>query len=326
MYGADLLSRGWHSGPVFGSPAAAAASSKLLGLSPDDTESAVGIACTQAGGLMAAQYEGMVKRVQHAFAARNGLFGALLARDGYVGIKKVFDRSYGGFLTMFTQGNGRTPQYKPEEVTTALGKEWQTTNIRVKLHACVGGCHGQIEALEKLQRNYPDRFAVDQLHNIRRITVSLSEPVFAHDGWAPEERPLTATGGQMNAAYIGAAQLVYGQVLLDQFEPHALDSDAVWSLIDKTTCVHSSEFDKPGHLCGARIVVEFNDGETVEDVVAMPKGFDPPITDDEIREKWRKLASSVIDSERLQRIENSVLSLETSADVSELLALISGEL
>lgn len=57
---------------------------------------------------MAAQYEGMIKRVQHAFAARNGLFGALIARTGYVGIKKVFERTYGGFLAQFSLGSTGT--------------------------------------------------------------------------------------------------------------------------------------------------------------------------------------------------------------------------
>ncbi|KAI1151992.1 hypothetical protein F4825DRAFT_450968 [Nemania diffusa] len=61
------LAQGWHSGPVFGCPAAAAAFSRLLGLSADDVESAIRIACIQAGGLMAAQYEGMIKRVQQRF-------------------------------------------------------------------------------------------------------------------------------------------------------------------------------------------------------------------------------------------------------------------
>ncbi|PYH41780.1 MmgE/PrpD family protein [Aspergillus saccharolyticus JOP 1030-1] len=324
MYGADLLSRGWHSGPIFGCPAAAAAAAKLLGLSCEATESAIGIACTQAGGLMAAQYEGMIKRVQHAFAARNGLFGALLARNGYLGITKVFERPYGGFLAMFSQGNGRQPAYQLDRVTAGLSQVWETMHIRVKLHACVGGCHGQVEAIEQLQRAYPARFARERLGQVRRICVALSEPVFAHDGWAPTVRPLTATGGQMNAAYIGAAQLVYGQVLLEQFEAAALDDDLVWELIRKTECVHSEEFDRPDHLCGARVAVEFADGERVEQTVAMPRGFDPPITDEEIQAKWQKLVQTRGDSHRMQRLEELVLSLEQLEDISDLLALIRG--
>lgn len=235
MGGGELLVRGWHSGAIFGCPAAAVASSRLLGLSAEFTESAIGIACTQAGGLMSATYEGMIKRMQHAFAARNGLFGALLARNGYVGIKKVFERRYGGFLSMFSEGTSRSPPYDVRRVVEELGQTWQIFNIRVKLHACVGGCHGQIEAIAKLQQRYPDRFETGSLGHIVSIEVGLSGPIFAHDGWAPHERPLTTTGAQMNAAYIGAVQLVDRQVLLEQFSEDSLDRDGVWDLVHKTT-------------------------------------------------------------------------------------------
>ena len=60
--GGKMLSRGWHSGAIFGGPAVALAVSKLLGLSQLQMEWALGTACTQAGGLMSAQYESMVKR------------------------------------------------------------------------------------------------------------------------------------------------------------------------------------------------------------------------------------------------------------------------
>ncbi|KAI0105036.1 hypothetical protein GGR51DRAFT_549227 [Nemania sp. FL0031] len=319
MHGADLLLRGWHSGPVFGCPAAAAASSRLLGLSADDAESAIGIACTQAGGLMAAQYEGMIKRVQHAFAARNGLFGSLLARNGYVGIKKVFERSYGGFLSMFSQGNSKEIPYDVREITMGLGEIWHTSRIRVKLHACVGGCHGQIEAIEKLQMSHPDRFASDALRHIVSIKVGLSGPIFAHDGWEPHIRPLSSTGAQMNAAYIGAVQLVSRQVLIAEFSNERLDRDEIWDLIDRTKCYHDSQFDKPNHGCGARVVISFDDGVTVEETVQMPRGFDPPITDEEIRTKYRKLAASVIDQERVDKIQELVLGMDQLEDISELL-------
>ena len=60
--GADLLSRGWHSGAIFGGPAVALAVSKLIGLSPRQSEWALGTSCTQAGGLMSAQFGSMTKR------------------------------------------------------------------------------------------------------------------------------------------------------------------------------------------------------------------------------------------------------------------------
>lgn len=57
---------------------------------------------------MAAQYEAMSKRMHHGLAARNGFYAAGLAAAGYTGIKRVFEREYGGFLSVF--GEGHDPQ------------------------------------------------------------------------------------------------------------------------------------------------------------------------------------------------------------------------
>src|SRR6202522_444218 len=96
--GLDMLSRGWHSGVVFGPIPAAAAAGTLYGLDAAGFEDALGIGATQSCGLMSAMYESMVKRMQHGFASRNGLTAAALAASGYVGIKRVFERPYGGWL------------------------------------------------------------------------------------------------------------------------------------------------------------------------------------------------------------------------------------
>lgn len=60
-----MLTSGWHSGAIFGPSASSAAVSKLLKLPANLIEDAVGIACTQACGLMSAQFEGEVKRAHH---------------------------------------------------------------------------------------------------------------------------------------------------------------------------------------------------------------------------------------------------------------------
>src|SRR6202034_240988 len=99
--GLDMLSRGWHSGVVFGTIPAAAAAGTLYGLDAAGFEDAFGMAATQSCGLMSAMYESMVKRMQHGFASRNGLTAAALAAAGYVGIKRVFERPYGGWLAVF---------------------------------------------------------------------------------------------------------------------------------------------------------------------------------------------------------------------------------
>jgi len=108
--GLDMLSRGWHSGVVFGTISAAAAAGTLYGLDAAGFEDAFGMAATQSCGLMSAMFESMVKRMQHGFASRNGLTAAALAASGYVGIKRVFERSYGGWLAVFGEGHRTYPK------------------------------------------------------------------------------------------------------------------------------------------------------------------------------------------------------------------------
>ena len=56
---------------------------------------------------------------------RNGLTAAALAASGYVGIKRVFARPYGGWLAVFGEGH-RT---YPEEIYAGLGALWETERI-----------------------------------------------------------------------------------------------------------------------------------------------------------------------------------------------------
>src|SRR5271157_2490242 len=235
LHGAQMLDRGWHSGSVFGTHSAAMASGKLRGLPPGQLEDALGLAGTQSSGLMAAQYEAMSKRMHHGLAARNGFYAAGLAAAGYTGIKRVFEREYGGFLSVF--GEGHDPD--ASLLTGQLGQRWETTVIMVKSYAAMGGLHGAIDAARELRSSVAPQ-------DISKIDITVGETIYKH-GWWPPERPLTPIGAQMNIGYATAAALLDGNVLPDQFTPGRLDSDDIWSLIAATT-VHLDESLAPADL------------------------------------------------------------------------------
>src|ERR1700747_706351 len=224
--GLDMLSRGWHSGVVFGPLAAAAAAGTLYGLDAAGFEDAFGMAGTQSCGLMSAMYESMVKRMQHGFASRNGLTAAALAAAGYAGIKRVFERPYGGWLAVFGEGH-RT---YPEDISKGLGVLWETERIAIKPYACMGLLHAAIDAAFEL------RPKVD-VSQIQRIDIDMGEAAYAHGGWQPG-RPLEVIGAQMNAAYAVAVALLDGDVLVDQFRHDRINRDDVWTLIDRTITHH----------------------------------------------------------------------------------------
>lgn len=316
LYGGDVLTRGWHSGPLFGHAASAAAVSKLLGFTAAVTEDAIGTACTQTCGLMSAQFESDTKRMQHGFASRNGLCAALLSQEGFVGIKQVLERPYGGFLAVFSQGNNRTPASKPEEVVKGLGTFWETQRINIKPYASMAGTHPTIDCVRGLQSKYPADLSPDHLDidNVLAIDIDLHEGAFEHGGWQGA-RPLNAIGAQMNNAYCAATQLVDGEVFVQQFNTRNLDRDAVWKLVSKTTCHH---LDAAGTWKQQRVRVHMADGRVLEHQVDNPRGVDPSLSNEEVLDKARSIVKAHVDAQRWSQIEDVVLHLEKQSDVSVL--------
>jgi 2-methylcitrate dehydratase PrpD len=313
LHGTQMLDRGWHSGSVFGTHSAAMASGKLRGLPPAQLEDALGLAGTQSSGLMAAQYEAMSKRMHHGLAARNGFYSAGLAAAGYTGIKRVFEREYGGFLSVF--GEGHDPD--AALLTCQLGQRWETTIIMVKSYAAMGGLHGAIDAARRLRGSIAPQ-------DISKIDITAGETIYKHGWWRPQ-RPLTPIGAQMNIGYATAAALLDGNVLPEQFTPGRLDSDDIWSLIAATT-VHLEE-----SLTHADITEKFRtdvavttrDGAVHRARVAQPHGAPTdPVTNDELVAKFHALADRVTSPGRAEAIERAVVNIDDLDDVNRLADLL----
>jgi 2-methylcitrate dehydratase PrpD len=311
--GLDMLSRGWHSGVVFGPLAAAASVGCLYGLDAAAFEDALGIAATQSGGLMSAQFESMVKRMQHGFASRDGLVAAALAASGYVGIKRVFERPYGGWLSTFGEGH-RT---YPEQIYAGLGTVWETGRIEIKPYSAMGLLHAAIDAALQLRPKV-------SVSEIARIDIDMPEAAYGHGGWKAE-RPLEAIGAQMNVSYAVAVALLDGDVLIEQFSATRINSDDVWNLIDRTHTHHQSAYDRlpVDERLTTQVRITLTDGSTRTATVAHPKGNGKnALTNPEIREKYRKLTDRAISLDRQAAIEHAVLNLDTVDDVSQLTGLL----
>ena len=313
LHGTQMLDRGWHSGPVFGTHSAAMASGKMRGLSPAQLEDALGLAGTQSAGLMAAQYEAMSKRMHHGFAARNGFYAAGLAAANYTGIKRVFEREYGGFLAVF--GEGHNPE--PALLTEQLGERWETSIIMVKSYAVMGGLHGAVDAARQLRESVAPE-------DISKIEITVGETIYKHGWWQPE-RPLSAIGGQMNIGYATAAALLDGNALPEQFTPARLDADDVWSLIDVTDVrLDESLADAPlTERFRTDLAVTTHDGSVHHVRVVAPHGAPwDPVTNDELVAKFHALADRVTDRGRADAIERAVVGLESLDDVGDLVDLL----
>jgi len=314
LHGAQMLSRGWHCGPVFGTHASAVAAGSVLKLDAAGYEDALGLAGTQSAGLMAAQYEAMCKRMHHGFSSRNGLYAAHLAAAGYTGIKRVFERDYGGFLSVF--GEGHEPD--AGKITADLGSKWETQRIVVKPYAAMGALHGPLDALFEIASRRPLRAG-----EIERIDVDMSHAAY-HHGWWEVERPLEPIGAQMNVAYALAVAILDGAAMVAQFSPQRIAQDDVWALIPRIKAHHDAEFDKKGGIGrgAARVRIKFKDGTLEDCLKPVSRAIQTPLPADEVVAKFRTLTRDIVEAPRLAQIEDRVLNLEKLGDVKELIGLL----
>src|SRR5258706_9046004 len=224
MGGLQLVSRGWHCGSVFGVLSGVAGAGKIRRLDEDQFEDAIGVATTQACGLMSAQFEAMVKRMHSGMAARSGVLAPALAGAGFTGIKPVLQRDFAGFVETFC---GAAP-LDLSRLTNGLGKQWEVMRIAVKpAYSAMAGTHSAIEGALKL-RALPG-FDVDKIKEIR---IGMTKAMVHHGGFKLQ-RPATAIGAPMSHGYVVAVTLIDGTPSVPQFSPTRINSEDVWKLLER---------------------------------------------------------------------------------------------
>lgn len=315
LHGGAIVHRGWHPGPVFGNITSAAATAKILGLNAAQVEDALGHGATQSFGLMATQYGAMSQRILAGWSSRNGLYAGFLAKAGYTGIKEVFERPYGGWLSTF--GEGHNPD--PTQIASELGKRWETQRQAIKPYAGSGALFAALDALFDINAKRP--LKADE---IASIDAEFNASQYQHVWWQIK-RPLAVTDAQMNIAYALAVGVLDGEVLVRQFAPARINRDDVWDLVPRITAHHNKEFDKdtdPAHQFQSKVRIHFTDGTDLEAYRPAPRVASPPLSNEKIVTKFREVTDGVIDADRRARLEHTVLTLDQQPRLKELSDLL----
>jgi len=313
--GPEHIASGWHSGATLGVFSAAAGAARGLKLDAGKTVHALGIAGTQAAGLMAAQFGAMVKRMHAGRASQSGLYGALLAQAGFTGIVNVLESEYGGFCTTFSQSKDH---FRLQELTAGLGETWQTLGIALKFYACVGSNHTTLDAIREMQQER--RFGAA---DVAKIVVRAHKVTVEHAGW--KYAPQGLTSAQLNLPYCVATWLIEGDCFVDQFTEDKVADPARMALAERVEVLHDPEITARGAKLRHLVHVEahLKDGTLLERTVEAARGSEKKFaTEAEIVEKFEKLAAKALPKARVGRLRDAVLGLEKLADAAELARLL----
>jgi len=286
---------GFHMTATCGVFGAAITSAKLLGLTPEQTLAAVGIAGSMAAGSMEFLAEGAwTKRIHPGLAAQNGIHAALLAAEGFTGPLHILEGRDG-----FLHGYSRNPA--ADRLTADLGKSFEILHTAVKPHSCCRYMQGPVDAILAMMREHHL-----QAGQIQRIEVGVLEA-----GWgivaepkAKKYNPESVVDAQFSMPFGAAVAVIEGAAGLDQFTPENTRSPKIRDLMSRVVLVKDARLEETfPQEWPARVVIELENGQRHESFVRYPKG-DPenPLSWEEMTAKFRALAGTVVSGKRCDEI------------------------
>jgi 2-methylcitrate dehydratase PrpD len=314
------MSEGWFSTQLLGCVSGSATAARLMQLTPDETENALGIGFNQMSGSrqMAVGVATHMRSMQAGFSGHASVVAAELAQRGVIGCKEIIEGRY-GFFKNFVRTN--TPRW--EVLTGDLGRSFPLLECHgFKVWpACAYTRITNTAALELLQKY---DLSADDIEAVRIIGGSagiklLSEPIES------KRRPQTSIDGKFSVPFTTAVMLVKGNVTLRDYMDTGLNDQAVLSMADRITYEDAPAGDVS---CSRHPIVQITTrgGRTLS---SQPDGVpgDPahPVDWPMLESKFRDcvgLSRRAVEMKQVERAIECIKELENMKDVAEVIRLL----
>lgn len=294
--------RGWHITSTCGVFGSAAASAKLLGLNAEQTWHALGIASSQSAGTVE-NLPSAAKNVSVGNAARNGLFAALLAEQGYTAAPAAIEGALGWARAM-----GDDPVVA--DITGGLGERWEMLKNTYKPYPCGIVMHSVIDACLALRRDHAVTPA-----EIAEITVS-GDQLLLDRG----DRTVTSDrDARVSIHHCAAVSFLFGAAGLKEFSDATIHDPAVVALRAQT----KARLDADSPRGAATATVRTIDGRALTSTVLHARGStERPLSDQDIEAKVRDLAEHGAFPGSIDDVIAAVWRLDAMATIDPLIAVL----
>lgn len=306
--------QGFHSTGTIGSIAAAAVASKLLRLDLSQTEHCLGLATTQASGLLEADHAGTMGKSLHVGnAVYNGILSAYLSNNGFTGGESLIDGKEGFLKAMVSdldEYNGADEDSFAnidQFLENNMGK-FHIGEVYFKKYPFCRHIHSAIDSSLVLKEDLNSLFLKNNLDfdSIESIDVKTYKIASEHDNYNPK----TPQDLKQSLPYAIAISLVLNDLSLDSIDnlidnglfddktnQKSNDSNGdvlkIRNLVKKINIIYDEDLDlltpdkRP-----AQIKINFNNDtiKELEDSTYYPLGeMENPLREDDILDKFRLL-------------------------------------
>ncbi|HEX9196174.1 MAG TPA: MmgE/PrpD family protein [Candidatus Bathyarchaeia archaeon] len=311
---ADIRHRGWDH-VCYGLPSTALAAGKLMDLDSERMTQAVNLALNshitmrqvRAGELS------MWKGCSFANAARNGVFSALLAREGMTGPSPIFE----GEMGFFKQVSG------PFQINIDDfgGKNGSFKIAETYLKFFPAEIHSQTSIWAALEA----RKQIEKPEDIVSVEIASHEAGYTILGKDPEKwNPLTKETADHSLPYIVGMALLEGKIDNSTYSEKKFRDPKILDFLKKITVVEDKALSSMYPEAVANMVtVKLSSGKVVSKQVDYHKGHPKnPMSDQDVEEKFLRLTRKILDKNHARRILDAAWSLEKAKDLSKMVAMM----
>ncbi len=300
----------WHPTGTLGTIAAAVGSSKLLGLKTEQLEQAISLAADGASGMRyCIDFGDFSKSLHPGLSAWHGIMAAQIIRRGAVGPKGLLEYKSG-----FCEAYSDEPNLKA--LTESLGTFYEIANDSLKAFPTILCSHTPIQGTIKLMKGKNLRLEdVESIH----FRVTPTAP-----GQGMNYSPDSPLAARLSIPYCVSMAAAEGHISMDQFQEAKIMDPKIREFMKKITVESDPEFNRkyPGTLA-AHVEIQTRDGSRLKEESIFPKGHpENPMTDEEIKEKFRRLALVTLDRVQTEEIIEKVYDLENLKRTEELIDLL----
>lgn len=306
-----LHTKGVHPTSALGVIAVSAACARLLGLTPRQTQAALGISASMSSGVFA-NFGSMSKPLHAGLAASQGLSSALLAARGFTASEGALDGPH-GLLQLY----GANLQALPS-LFADFGGHFALLDpgMHVKRHPSCALSHRLVDiALDLRERHRPapgDIVAIRCRATPRAVhMLRFGEPT----------EPLQ---GKFSAPFLVATALIHGRIAPDSFRHAALADSTVRRLMALTDFrVHEDWQEPRDEWRGDRIELELADGRLLAGECVYPKGHAKnPLSRELLECKFLDCARAVLPPDHAAKLLRTLEGLEDLENVGLLNAAL----
>jgi 2-methylcitrate dehydratase PrpD len=307
--------RGFHPTGTTGALGAAAAAGTLLGLDAAQMTGAIGIACSQAAGLLEFVTDGSwTKRFHGGWASHAGIVAAELAQHGLTAPATSIEGKF-GYLHAYSGDP------LPQALAIGEGETLAIAQTAMKYYPCnyyiqsVNDAVLQLAARPDLQLDAIESIVVN---TVQAAMALVCEPI------EQKRRPKVMIDAQFSVPFNVALGLVKRCVSFVDFTPAAFADPGVVGLMDRVTCRVDPELDAQYPAAWpARVEITLADGRRLQAATTHAKG-DPrnPLSLDDVIAKHRSIVVGIVDDSIDEQLLDFILHIETKPDFSELTRIL----